>query len=193
MKLAIIGGTFDPLHIGHLFLADIVITELEYTKVLFVPANIPAHKTVDSATSAEQRLEMIALEIAQVQSVEVSDIEIRRGGTSYSIDTVRECKKLYPGLEGKPGLVIGDDLLSHFSEWKEYESLWKEADIIIARRDEKKYKNINFPHVYLDNPVLPISSSEIRHRIHEEKAFRYLVTGKIYAYIKEQKLYGLVN
>lgn len=193
MRIAVLGGTFDPPHIGHFFLAEILLLELHYTTVFLVPANIPAHKAVKSETRPRERLNMVALEAENLRNTEVSDMEIRRGGTSYSIDTVRELKRRYPELEGKPGLVIGDDLLPNFSEWKEFDALTAEADVIIARRRAERAETIPFPHTYLDNPLLPISSTEIRRRIREKKAYRYLVTEKIYSYIREHRLYDFGN
>jgi nicotinate-nucleotide adenylyltransferase len=190
MKLVIFGGTFDPPHIGHLFLADVCVEELKYSRVLFIPANIPAHKPMESGTGPGDRLSMLERETASLPFADVDDTEIRRGGVSYSIDTVRELKQRCPDMEGKPGLLIGDDLLSGFLEWKESDAVTAEADIIIARRLPEKIENVPFPHTYLDNPVLPVASREIRERIIEKKAYRYLVTEKIYAYIREKHLYG---
>jgi nicotinate-nucleotide adenylyltransferase len=190
MKLAILGGTFDPPHIGHFFLAEVCVQELKYSRVLFIPASIPAHKTIESGTGAGDRMAMLERETERLSFAAADDMEIRRGGVSYSIDTVRALKQRYPDMEGKPGLVIGDDLLPGFHEWKEAEALTAEADVIIARRLPEKIENIPFPHVYLDNPVLPVSSREIRERITAKKAYRYLVTEKIYAYIREKHLYG---
>ena len=190
MKYALLGGTFDPPHIGHLFFAEMCVVELGYFHVLLVPANIPAHKTVESGTGPEERLKMLKNETQSIEYVSVDDSEILRGGISYSIDTVRDVKKRYPEMDGNPGLLLGDDLVPHFTEWKEYEALTREADIIIARRLPEKVEEISFPHRYLDNPVLPVSSTEIRERVKEKKAYRYLVTEKIYSYIREKHLYG---
>ena len=190
MKLAVLGGTFDPPHIGHLFLAEMCVLELGYSHVFFIPAYMPAHKTVESGATPENRLEMLKRETAGLENVEVDNTEIRRGGISYSIDTIRDLKERFYNLEGNPGLLIGDDLVAQFSEWKEYEALTREADILIARRLEEKCKNITFPHTYLKNPLFPVSSTEIRRRIRERMAYRYLVTEKIYSYIKEKHLYG---
>lgn len=189
MKLAILGGTFDPPHIGHLFLADICLVELGYTKVLFVPAHIPAHKEIESGTGPKERLEMLRLETEGRDGFDLSDMEIQRGGISYSIDTVREVKTKYPEMKGNPGLLIGDDLLSDFHEWKEYSNLCREADIIVARREPSRADTVNFRHTYLENPVLPVSSSAVRERRKKNMAFRYLVTEKIYSYIMEKQLY----
>lgn len=190
MKLAILGGTFDPPHIGHLVLAEILHIELGYSKILFVPANIPAHKDVQSGTSPEQRLQMVRIAVSDMDAAIAEDCELRRGGTSYSIDTVRELKQRYPELEANPGLCIGDDLLGGFSRWKEYSRLVNEAEIIIARRLQEYGEPPGFPHVYMENPLLLISSTDIRNRIRSGKAYRYLVTEKIYSYIEGERIYG---
>ncbi len=189
MRLAILGGSFDPPHIGHLYLAEVLSVECGYDKVLFVPANHPAHKKIQSHVTAEQRVEMVRHCLEDLDKFDVEDCEIRRGGVSNSIDTVHYIKDSHPGLEGKPALLIGDDLLEGFSEWKDVDQLMEEAEIVVAKRESAFPKAVSFPHTYLDNLIVPVSSTEIRSRVSRGKAFRYLVTDKIYSYIVHNNLY----
>jgi len=189
MKLAILGGTFDPPHIGHFFIADTVTVELGYDLVLFIPSNIPAHKRVESKVSPEERLEMLETAIEGNPRFGLDDCELRRGGISYSIDTVREIAGRYKGISGKPGLIIGDDLVDGFPSWKESKALPYEADILVAKRTETGRSDLSFSHTNLGNIRIPVSSTEIRERIRKKQAFRYLVNEKIYSYIREKHLY----
>ncbi len=186
MKLAILGGTFDPPHIGHFFLADMMTVEVGYDLVLFIPSNIPAHKTVESNITPEERLKMLEQALSDTPQFRIDECELRRGGVSYSIDTVRYIKDRYGG---KPALIIGDDLVEGFSSWKESEALPREADIFVARRNRQDRPDLPFSHTHLDNIRIPVSSTEVRQRIRNKQAFRYLVTEKIYSYIRENHLY----
>ncbi len=188
MKTAILGGSFDPVHIGHLHLADEVKRKLDYERIIFVPSHIPAHKDPDGSTSAEQRLEMLRYALLGSDFV-LDDCEIRRGGISYSVDTVPEVKKNYR-ISGKPGLIIGDDLLSGLQQWKDWGELIKMVDLIVAHRMYTEPVECAVPHNYIDNGILPISSSDIRKRVRSGGAFRYLLPEQVYAYIVENGVYA---
>ena len=187
MKTAILGGSFDPVHIGHLHLADEVKRKFDYERIIFVPSNIPAHKEPEGTTSAEQRLEMLRYAL-QGSDFVLDDCEIRRGGISYSVDTVPELKENYR-ISGKPGLIIGDDLVAGLEQWKEWEKLIKMVDLLIARRVYRESVECTVPHTYLDNGILPISSSDIRKRVRSGGAFRYLLAEQVYGYIVENGVY----
>ena len=135
MRLAMLGGSFNPIHIGHLLLADEVCHRLGYDKVLFVPVNIPPHKELAKGAASWQRLDMIELAIAGNPRFGVETCELERGGISYTYDTINYLGKKYAGkLEGKLGLIMGDDLVEGFEEWGHYQELPHIADIILARR-----------------------------------------------------------
>ncbi len=188
MKIAIIGGTFNPPHMGHLLLAEEVLNELGYDRVLFIPSNKPAHKTVDGDVSASQRMEMVRLAIGDRNNIQLEACEILRGGVSYSIDTVNCVLQCYD-LDDKPGLVIGDDLFQGFDTWKDARVLGQKADLIVAHRLFNHKLDFPYPHTYLNNKILPLSSSEIRERIRYGKPWRSLVPEGVYHYINDQKLY----
>jgi len=184
VKIAVLGGSFNPVHIGHLALADAVHVACGYDRVLLVPANIPPHKEIAAGATTEGRLEMLKLATAGVGWLETEECEISRGGLSYTIDTLEYLSKKYASvLEGKIGLVIGEDLVEGFMKWKNPEAIASIADIIVARRPGSVTSSFPLPHVQLVNQLLPISSSEIRECIQGGKSWRYLVPDPVYRYI----------
>lgn len=187
MKTAIFGGTFNPIHIGHLIIADEVIAQTGCDRVLFVPANIPPHKEVDDP-GARLRLAMIQGSVEGDPRFLVSDCEISRAGVSYTIDTIRHLRGL--GLvEPKPSLIVGDDLLPGFGGWKESEALLEECSLIVVHRQYKECIPFMAPHRYLNNLRIPISSTLVRERIRAGNAWRYLVPAAARAIIEEKRLY----
>lgn len=217
MRIAVFGGSFNPLHNGHAMLADTIVKELHYDKVLFVPTFIPPHKIVNESIAAEHRLGMIKAFCHSVpDNVFVAeDCEIRRGGVSYTFDTLTFLAEKYKNLlDGKLSFVMGDEVAAEFHKWKNPDEIAQIADFIIthrypdagvlesklvknipgkdyagdfkARFDEKKF---GYPCLYLKEPMLPVSSTQIRGRILENRSFKYLIPPAVYDYIKEHKLY----
>lgn len=195
MRLAVLGGSYNPIHIGHLMLADAVALRYGYDTVAFVPAFLSPFKDGHSGCTAEDRLAMVKLAIADNPAFYCEPCEIRRQGVSYTIDTLKFLKKKFPQCEGKIGLIIGDDLLEGFSGWREAEHIPDYADIIVGNRIIDRYLTEQaasagrVPHLRVDNALLPVSSSGIRAAIQEKKSWRYLVPPAVYSYIKEHKLY----
>ncbi len=188
MQTVIIGGSFNPLHIGHLFLAEEAFVQFACKQVIFVPSHSSAHKHDRTSVSPEARFSMVSLAVDGLEWITVDDCEIKRGGVSYSIDTIRQLERTY-SFEEKPGFVIGDDLVADFHLWKDYEMLLNKVEIIVAHRMYPEKVNVPFPHQYLNNVLIPISSSDIRERIREGDAYRFLIPEKVYHYIRENKLY----
>lgn len=188
MKVALLGGTFNPIHNGHLFLAEEVRVSLGYDRIVFVPSFRPAHKDVHFSDNPEFRLEMVRLAAAGRKEFLVDDCEIRRRGTSYTMETIDHLAEKF-SVEGRIGLIIGDDLVSGFAKWKMVDRLLATVRVIIAHRTTAG--NLPFPgdHVYVANPILPVSSSEIRRRVSNNEAFRYLVPETVYEYIRDHDLY----
>ncbi len=189
------GGSYNPIHIGHLMLADAVALRYGYDAVAFVPAFLSPFKGGHSGCTAEDRLAMVKLAIADNPAFYCEPCEIRRQGVSYTIDTLKFLKKKFPQCEGKIGLIIGDDLLEGFAGWREAERIPDYADIIVGNRIIDRYSTEQadtagkIPHLRVDNALLPVSSSGIRAAIQEKKSWRYLVPSAVYSYIKEHKLY----
>ncbi|MCX7788292.1 MAG: nicotinate (nicotinamide) nucleotide adenylyltransferase [Spirochaetes bacterium] len=188
MRLALLGGTFNPIHIGHLYIAEEVLISLKYDRIVFVPSYRPAHKTVSNMDDPQKRLEMVRLATEGREEFIVEDCEILRKDTSYTMDTIEYLYHRYP-VTGKIGLIIGEDLVPGFPTWKMVDRLLKEVEIIIAYRTKREPFPYPVQVQYIENVVIPISSSEIRARIKAGKAFRYLVPDAVYQYIREQGLY----
>lgn len=137
MRLAVLGGSFNPIHIGHLALADEVCVELGYDRIAFVPTFIPPHKTFADTVSAVDRLEMVKRVCQQDDRFFAESCEIDRGGTSYTFDTIEYLEKKYAGqLDDKIGLIMGDDLLPGFHLWYRAEELSRKCNLILARRPQ---------------------------------------------------------
>ena len=135
MKIAILGGTFDPPHLGHLILADTVIRELNYDKVLFIPSKIPPHKNISGEVSNEDRLNMLKLSIEDDKRFSFDDYELKSEGISYTIKTLNYLYENYD-IDGKIVLIIGADLIKDFHRWKEPEKISELANIVAVNREE---------------------------------------------------------
>lgn len=216
MKIAVLGGSFNPVHTGHLALADEVCTSLGYDRVLFVPAYKPPHKDMNSRVSSQDRLEMVKLAVAGDSRFEAESCEIDRQGVSYTFDTVCFLEEKYKDcLEGKIGLVMGDDLLPGFHLWHKAQELSEKCTLILAVRPEDEHsaessnkaigsyasveaKGYDFKKdplfadaVRLHNQPWPLSSSQIREKAANGSAFRYLVPDGVFNYIRNRHLYEL--
>jgi nicotinate-nucleotide adenylyltransferase len=189
MKIAILGGSFNPVHLGHLFLADAVLLS-GYARVVFVPAYQSPFKAGAKGAYPSDRLEMLCASIAGNPRLTVDDCEIRRAGVSYTVDTIADIKQRYLP-EGKPGLILGDDLVDTFNQWKDAASIAKETDIIIARRLSKTQNTaFPFPHYELENEIMDISSRLVREKIQNGENWRSLVPDGARFIIEDRQLYG---
>lgn len=134
MRLAIYGGSFNPVHCGHLMVAETAL-DLGYDKILFVPTFIPPHKQLAGSVSPSSRLAMLEAAIAGNPKFEIEPCEIQRGGISYTIDTVKFLKEKYRGaISGKIGLILGQEIAAEFGKWKSPDEVAGFCDIIIATR-----------------------------------------------------------
>jgi len=188
VKTALLGGSFNPVHNGHLALAEDVL-KLGYQRIIFIPAALSPLKNSIGGTSDKDRITMLELALKDMDGTEIWDGEIRRGGISYSIDTVREL--ISKGLIKKgAGLIIGDDLSQGFSSWKNADELLTLVDIILARRlpDNK----VVFPYscTRLENRLWPYSSTEIRREIVERGDFVRFLPTEVADYIERNALYA---
>jgi len=192
VTLAVIGGTFDPVHLGHLILAEEIRAEFSLDRVLFVPAFAPAHKSAPDpaagGASPADRLRMLECAIGSVAGFAVDDCEIRRGGVSYTIDTLGELIRSY-APEGKPALVIGDDLIEGFPLWRKPEAIAATADLILAHRSSAEERPFPYPHVWAHNLLIPVSSSLIRSRIRRGLPVRFLLPEGVRQFIEARGLY----
>ena len=200
MRIALLGGSFNPLHIAHLFLADEVKNRLHYDKVLFVPVWHNPFKDMPDGAEDRDRIEMLERATKDNPAFEVELCEIERASISYTTATIAFLLKKYEGaIDGKIALVIGDDLMHDFAKWHNVDFIVKNADIVLANRThagahEPLLKKVfPFSHTSLDNAVLPVSSSDIRKRIASNEAWQYLVPYCVSQYIKERNLYGFID
>jgi nicotinate-nucleotide adenylyltransferase len=194
VRLGILGGSFNPVHLGHLFLADKALSSLKLDRVVMVPAyRSPFKLDVEGMEgSSGNRLEMLAAAIAGDSRLSIDDCEIRREGISYTVDTIEDIITRYLP-EGKPALIIGDDLVDDFLKWHDSEKLLKLADVVIARRIKTSAVKCHFPHTFIDNEVMNISSQMVRQRIREGKDWRSLVPAGARAIIEDRRLYGFAG
>lgn len=187
-NLGVFGGTFDPPHIGHLILARYAYVELNLNKILFVPARNQPHKKEKNIASPEARLEMLKLAIRDDNRFEVSSMEIERKGLSYTYQTLKGLKKLYP--ESELYFIIGGDNIVDIETWKNPEEIFNLATVAAAMRPEYvlkgKYKN----RIKIFNmPQIDISSTMIRNMIRGGQTVKHLVPSSVEKYIKHNRLY----
>ena len=191
MRICLFGGTFDPPHIGHLLVAQTVFEEEKFDKILFIPAYNPPHKNV--ITPIENRLEMLKIAIQGNPNFEISDLEIKRKGVSYSIDTILTLKKKINKKKDKLFYLIGSDSLLELENWKNPQRLLKECQVVVAIRPG--FRPSDIPSWILHQirfaniPRFQISSSNIRHRWIKNKTIRYMVTQPVWEYIDSHSLY----
>jgi nicotinate-nucleotide adenylyltransferase len=192
VRTLVFGGSFNPVHLGHLHLAQEAAFAFGYERVIFVPALSPPHKPRFVDPGASGRLEVLRLVAEGDPLFAVSDCELSRPGPSYSIDTIRYL--VSSGQVGpRPGFLLGDDLVPGFPQWKEADALSLETELLIARRalvpgtgsgrEGEPIAGFPFAHRVLDNALLPFSSSDVRARAARGLPFKYLVPPEAYRYI----------
>ncbi len=190
-----LGGSFDPVHIGHLFIAEEARVNLGYDRIVFVPAYQPPHKEQRPAGGDRSRIDMLRIGINGRDDFEVDTFEIDRKGVSYTYETVQYLEERLP-VDGRLGLIIGEDLVADFDTWKNADELIERVDLIVATREidgdgaeREDPCNILGRCRRIDNSPLPVASSDIRRRVREGRAFRYLVPERVHGYIVHHGLY----
>ncbi len=198
-KIGILGGTFNPVHIGHIGASKLAAERLGLKKLIFIPNLTPPHKELPEETApAEMRLEMLRLAVGDMEEAEVSDIEIKRGGVSYTADTVELLKKRYPDAEF--WLLLGNDMLSSFEQWYRFEWLCENVSLCALSRyndgGEQKAAADRLREKYgariefAGNDTTEISSTDIREMLKKRGGRRFLMPG-VYDYIVKNRLYGV--
>jgi nicotinate-nucleotide adenylyltransferase len=199
-RIGIVGGSFNPIHIAHLIIADRFVEQMQLDTCLFVPAYQSPFKTGQGIPDAtpQQRLTMVERAIAQNRMFTVSDVELRRGGVSYTVDTVRHVRAEHPDAEIL--LLIGSDQAIEFVRWREWEELLRLAQLCIVRRpflltpemEARTTETLTVDGrapVWISAPLLEVSSTEIRQRVAAGKTINYLTVKAVRDYIAEQGLY----
>lgn len=188
VRLGILGGSFNPIHHGHLVIAERAAETLELDRMLLMPTWITPLKSAAEIAPAPERLRMLRLAIRGNDRLEASDFELRRGGVSYTIDTVRALSA--PGT--KLHFVIGSDSLKLLPKWREVRALAKLVTFGIVTRPS--YERLRVPKYLraerVPAPLLDISSTEIRDRLRRGLSVRYLVPDAVVRYIRAKGLYG---
>lgn len=186
-KIGLLGGAFNPPHIGHLIMADQVRNQLGLDEVWFVPTKEAPHhdgKVID--TSFEDRVNMVVRAIAGNSYFDLNTLEGEREGKSYTIDTIRVLNEKYPDKEFY--FIIGADMVASLDSWHEIDDLVKMVQLVGVNRPGYEREN-NYPIIWVDIPSMKISSTQIRENIRQGQPVRYLVPNEVVAYIVEKGLY----
>ncbi|MGH2381836.1 MAG: nicotinate-nucleotide adenylyltransferase [Candidatus Limnocylindria bacterium] len=196
-RIGVLGGTFDPPHVGHLWLATLAADALHLDRVLFMPAAQPPHKGGRLVTRAADRLLMTRLAINDNPSLELTGLEMERPGPSYTIDSVTELKRLHPDTELY--LVMAADSLEQIDTWREPDRLLDEIEWVVGPRPgsglperstlEKRFGERASRIHLLDGPSLDVSSTQIRRRVAAGHTIRYLVPRDVEELIIDRRLY----
>ena len=202
MRIGVFGGSFDPIHLGHLILAENCRQQANLDQVLFMPCAMSPHKLDGAHGTDRQRMEMLDLAIGGHRDFVRSDMEIKRGGVSYTVDTLRELDESQPDNEWF--FLMGADSLDSFSSWREPEEILKLARPIVVGRPGSGEVDMSvleplssadyvasLKELSVESPLIEISSSNIRQRVAESTSIRFLVPRSIEQYIVTQKLYLL--
>jgi nicotinate-nucleotide adenylyltransferase len=185
MKVAIFGGTFNPIHYGHLLLAESAREQLALDRVVFIPANLPPHKRTAHVVSGEVRLELIRLAIRDQPAFVVSDIELQRPAVSYTLETIKILRRQLP--EAKLYLLIGQDMLS--VRWLGWDEIKRLATVVVAQRPGAKAPRREKGLKWMTMPQVEIASSEIRARLRAGRSIRYLVPPAVERYLRQHRVY----
>ncbi len=200
-RIGIFGGSFDPVHQGHLLIAEQFAEDMKLDLVKFIPAKVSPFKLGYTPTSDKHRLEMLRLAVGSNPRFEVDALELDRGGVSYTIDTVNALRGVEPDAEYY--MLIGADSLKDFKKWKSPEELLVSVSLVVARRGGEappqwsELSGLASREVLegiqkraLDLPAMELSSTDIRRRVAQRRSIRYLVPSSVEVYIHSHGLYG---
>ncbi|MDO5718571.1 MAG: nicotinate-nucleotide adenylyltransferase [Tissierellia bacterium] len=201
MKIGIFGGTFDPIHQGHLIMASIIYDEMGFDKIVFIPSGNPPHKTNKKITDEKIRSEMVRKAIESDDRFELSMIEQGKENLKYTYHTMTEIMENKP--ENEYYFIIGGDSLRNIETWYEYKRLLKEVKFVVVdrvskERDDildlvKRYQKISKEIKYIDMPLIEISSTDIRNRVKSKKSIDYMLPDEVIEIIYDKGLYDESN
>lgn len=198
-RIGISGGTFDPIHYGHLIITEEARERFSLDKVLFIPSGKPPHKVDTKVTEQEHRLNMVSLAVGTNPHFEVSNIEMERKGYIYTVDTLMQLRRVY-GDKAKLFFIIGADIVWDLLKWKDPRRLFGLCEFIVAFRPgydgndfigeiEKLRTEYNTKIHIAETPLMEISSTDIRERIRNKRSVKYLVPESVERYIYDNNLY----
>ena len=201
MRIGIMGGTFDPIHVGHLIVAECVADELRLDSVLFVPCFRPPHKGAGALSPPRRRYRMVELAVEGNPRFAAEPAEIERGGISYSVDTIKALRARYP-RGTRLYFIIGADSLHEIHTWREYRRILSICTVVTAGRpgfDREGWTPTeglfsdgaveSLRRHFVRSPLIEVSATEIRRRKREGKSIRYLVPERVERYIERHGLY----
>lgn len=197
MRVGVIGGTFDPIHVGHLIMAEGARDVLGLRRVVFVPAGQPPHKRSSQISPAAHRLAMTRLAIAGNSFFTISRIDLERGGPSYTVDTIRLLHEAW-GPDVQIYFLIGGDSLAELPTWYQPERLIETCQVVAIPRPghdpdldalDDQIPGASDRIQILDLPLVDLSATEIRDRVRDQRTIRYLVPGVVERYIYRHRLY----
>lgn len=187
-RIGVMGGTFDPVHAGHLIVASEALHSLNLTEVLFVPAANPWQKA--PSVAIEHRLEMVRRATADEPRFNVSDVDVRRGGNTYTVDTLSDLTIEHP--DSDLFLLVGADALASLTTWKDYERIFSLAHVVSLTRPGHQATADDLPAgavTLLPVPAIDISSTDCRDRLRYGRPVRFMVTSPVYDYVMDHQLY----
>ncbi|MBP1999117.1 nicotinate-nucleotide adenylyltransferase [Paenibacillus shirakamiensis] len=193
-KIGIMGGAFDPIHHGHLLAAEAARDQFTLEEIWFMPSHLPPHKR-EAGVSGEQRLEMVELAIEGNPAFKPLDIELVRGGISYTVDTIRALHSQYPDLDFH--FIIGADMINYLPKWEGIDELVHILTFIGLQRPGTMLELDTLPAfieeavVLADMPLVDISSSLIRRNLAQGRSIRYMLPERVYDYMRRSGIYGL--
>lgn len=188
MKVGLLGGTFDPIHYGHLNLAFEMLEKVSLDEIWMCPTWTNPHKVIGQASSAADRLEMVRLAIEDIPQFKVIDNEVRRGGVSYTVETLRELRAEHPQI--KFFLILGEDAATNFFKWKDPQEILSLCDVLVGSRTAAKAGvPDSLKKGYIATRLLDISATEVRSRVNKSLYISHLVPGKVVDFISRNQLY----
>jgi len=187
MKIGILGGTFDPIHLGHLVLAEEVCDALPLEKVIFIPTYLTPHKGHRPYASVAERFAMVRLAIRGNPRFKISSLELKKRGKSFTVDTLREFRKIYPADDLY--FITGSDSLFSLPSWKEIEDIFSLAKFVVGRRPGYPIEGVPKRVIVVKISPIDISSSQLRRMIKYKKSVRYLVSEPVRRYMAKKRLY----
>ncbi|KRN03894.1 nicotinate-nucleotide adenylyltransferase [Holzapfeliella floricola] len=185
-QIGLIGGTFNPVHQAHLIMAEQVLSRLGLDAIWFLPDNIPPHKQKKSAIDANYRVEMLKLAIEDNDDFDLNLSEIYRGGVSYTLKTIKALQEQHQDIDFY--FILGGDMIQDLPNWYKIEELLPLVTFVGVKRPGYEVAS-PYPVIWVDSPLLEISSTQIRKRCQNHESIRYLVPKKVMNYINEKGLY----
>lgn len=186
-RIGIMGGTFNPPHLGHLLMAEQVGKQLDLDEVWFMPTSTPPHKEPKVTIDAQHRLNMTRIAIQGNPMFKLQPYEVDKGGTNYTVDTMRHFVSTYPLSDFY--YIIGTDSANDLSTWKDIDTLQTLVQFVGVRRPGEPPYRGDYPILWVDSPMVDLSSTEIRLRVYLEQSIRYQVPSNVAAYIMAHHLY----